>query len=230
MKESTVSKLCPRCSEVKPLSAQFWKRRSASQDGFASSCKACTSEINKRSHSKHLQADLERMRVYRQSHSGQIRASNKAWRERSREHIALKLAHWDAANPGYRSAYVRAYYQRNKSAIQARVSRYRVLNAEQVNALNRKRHAVKVAVGGVHTAQDVAAQLLAQNGKCYWCQTALVLQGPRGVKYQVDHIFPLQPKQGPAGSNAPHNICISCPTCNYRKKNQPPHIFAGRLF
>lgn len=81
------------------------------------------------------------------------------------------------------------------------------------------RRAFNKNIFGGLTGEDIRVQLRQQNGRCWWC----------GVDctdgYHVDHRVPL----ARGGMNTPENVCITCPSCNSKKKAQLPHEWIGRL-
>ena len=81
-------------------------------------------------------------------------------------------------------------------------------------------HRAKLRGGGRHTAADVGLQLERQRSRCYWCGKKV------GKTYHVDHVVPL----ALGGSNAPENLVVACPRCNFKKNAKHPMDFAGRMF
>lgn len=142
-----------------------------------------------------------RAAAYREANPDKIAAQKAAYDARNPDREAARKAAWRAENPGYGRIWRQANPERN-----AAYSR---------NYLARKSNAL-----GHHTVQDVEAQLAAQKGKCYWCNTRV------GNDYHVDHVVPLSR----GGSNWPSNLVIACSTCNLSKQDKLPMDFAGRLF
>ena len=52
-----------------------------------------------------------------------------------------------------------------------------------------------------------------QNGKCYYCLAPL-------RDATIEHIQPLQPRQGLPGSSNPDNLVLACRSCNSAKGNR----------
>lgn len=82
------------------------------------------------------------------------------------------------------------------------------------------RRAKIVRAGGTHSTDDIVLLLKLSKGRCWWCGKKI-----KGEHYHLDHRVPLS--QG--GSNAPENLCISCPKCNLSKSDKLPQDFNGRL-
>lgn len=97
--------------------------------------------------------------------------------------------------------------------------RYREENRQKIYAWIRDRRAKKASAPGRHTAADIEAIGSRQKWKCAWC--GCKCEG----SYHVDHIIPL----AKGGTNWPDNLCISCPTCNLKKKAKLPHEFAQKM-
>lgn len=113
----------------------------------------------------------------------------------------------------------------NPEQERAQKRRYEAEHPEKQKARSQKKRAIKYASNGSHSAKDVRAQVRSQRDKrgklrCWWCNTII-----NGKAYHVDHRIPLSR----GGSNAPENLCITCPTCNLSKNNKMPHEFNGRL-
>jgi len=98
----------------------------------------------------------------------------------------------------------RLAYERNKPAAIAR---------------NRKRKARLKGSNGAHTDTDIADIFRLQLGKCAYCRVDL------NQRYHVDHIMPL----ALGGSNARHNLQLTCELCNSRKGAKDPLVFARKL-
>ena len=93
-------------------------------------------------------------------------------------------------------------------------------NPEKAAAAARERVARRNArLRGVHTPEDIAKQIRAQSGLCYWCGTSL----KRG--YEVDHLVPV----ARGGSNGPENIVIACRECNLAKGSKLPEEFRAQM-
>lgn len=111
---------------------------------------------------------------------------------------------WHEEHHDERRAYAVTYYSDNRGAFFAR---------------GRKRKDAERSAPGHHTAADVAAQYSRQGGCCYWCGVDL------GGDYHKDHVVPLSR----GGGNGPENIVVTCPTCNYKKRDKMPSEFGDRL-
>ncbi len=77
-----------------------------------------------------------------------------------------------------------------------------------------KRKARKLANGGSHTAQELLKLFKEQKSRCYYC-------GKKLTDWHQEHKIPLSR----GGSDNISNIVISCPPCNWRKKDKTEEEF-----
>jgi len=135
-----------------------------------------------------------------------ITAQCKEWQSSNRERMNEWRKGWRKSNPDKQKAIDRRSYLKNK---------------ERVHAKTRNREALKRNSAGSHTAKDIRTLLAKQKGKCPNCFVKL-------DKYHVDHVVPL----AKGGGNGPDNLQCLCPTCNIRKSDKDPLVWAnenGRL-
>lgn len=186
---------CSRCRIAKPATREFFHHRRENNSGLTSQCKSCR-------HASSAAYRLRRNGPRRPALTGAARA--KRYRERLRATARRvdtgappREARWRLQNQHHVRAYFRAY---------------RKLKPDVVRAANRNNKAKRRQAEGRHTAADVARQLDAQSGRCFWCPRLV------GTIYHVDHFVPLTK----GGSNWPSNIVIACPDCNLRKGAKLP--------
>jgi 5-methylcytosine-specific restriction endonuclease McrA len=182
-------------------------------------CKSCANKRLKTWYAENSEHRKVATRLYRITHTEQIRVRQKEWRLENSVRIKKKN---------------REYYANNAEQIKRRVREWEENNPERVRELKRKwnrrhpevkrvavetRRARKKGAAGSYSSADVVLQLASQKGLCWWCGKAV------GERYHVDHRIPLSRD----GSNGPENICIACPECNLSKGNKLPHEWNGRL-
>ena len=143
------------------------------------------------------------------------RVAKKEYREKNLEKEQAKARDYFKKHPDYR----REYQEKNREKFLEYGRKWSHNNLEKVAEKARKRRARKLQAEGTHSVADIALQLEAQNGRCWWCGK------PLGDSYHVDHRIPLSR----GGSDAPGNLCISCPSCNVRKSDKMPWEWKGRL-
>lgn len=149
-------------------------------------------------------------------------------REKQKISRREKSRRWATANPDKVKAMSTAYGKTERAAA-CRAKHYRNGGKEKTAAWAKanpgKRKAIGIAYrtrklgnGGRHTAEDVAAILAAQGGKCAYCRT-------KPTRPEVDHVVPL----ALGGTNDKANLQIVCRTCNARKGAKHPIAFAQSI-
>mgnify|MGYP002480306686 CR=1 FL=1 len=88
---------------------------------------------------------------------------------------------------------------------------WRAANPEKSRALVLNYQSRKRKAPGRHTAADIERIREEQRGMCRVCSADLSATG-----YHIDHMTPL----ARGGSNWPENLCLLCPSCNCRKRDQ----------
>jgi 5-methylcytosine-specific restriction endonuclease McrA len=81
-----------------------------------------------------------------------------------------------------------------------------------------KRKAHKVANGGSHTAEQLRYLLKRQRNRCHYCKSKL-------IEWHQEHRIPLSR----GGTDNIENIVISCPPCNWRKRDKTEEEFYAFL-
>lgn len=151
-----------------------------------------------------------------------------------------KSARFRALNPGYATAKSREWAEANRELVNerardyyeragAKVRRKRLLdttvrertlavarqwhrdNPDKSAALAKAKKAKRRAAGRV-SAADIRRIVAEQDGKCFWCEAVL------GDRYHADHYIPV----ARGGTSDPDNIVASCPTCNFRRRDNLP--------
>lgn len=204
--DTTITKRCCRCNQVKPVS-EFYVSRSRG-DGYRGHCKECAalerdrnkaraSERTRERRAENREAYLAKNRAYYQSHKDQ-------WSKRRED------PEWVAHN----KAIQRAGYIANRDArIQATLDWINA-NPERKKlyrtATNHNARAKRQGLDGNITAADIETLLTAQTDEhglhCAYCYT--VMTDPT-----IDHIVPF--KRG--GTNWPLNLVLACRHCNRNK-------------
>lgn len=206
-------KCCSRCGVSKAADAtnfdSYTSRGNRLQRLF---CRSCLSA---------------RTRAYRAENPDKAREWDKRnWdknREQKRQHKKRKWAEgdkranvervkeWRRQNPDKERAIWKKTYEKNKEKHTARTTRWARENPEARAAIRDRRRARLVGATGSYTRDDVRGLLRLYGRTCFYCSTAL-------TKFHVDHFVPL----ARGGSNAPENLRLSCPTCNYSKGARMP--------
>ena len=172
----------------------------------------------------------EYYRLYRAANPDQRRqyyaANADAMRERARKHRATNpeyMRQYRAANADAIREQARQYRAANADAVRERRNRWAVANPEVKRKHERNRRARKSNAVCPHGPGcfDTAAQSMPQRCTVPDCQRKEI---------QADHIVPL----AKGGLDCKDNLQPLCKSCNSRKKDKDPVLFAqrelGRLF
>ena len=189
---SLQGKMCTQCEGVKTLD-EFSKDK-AKKDGYQSQCKICCKE----SHARYHAANVEKIKEY----NAKYRASNP---EKIKEYLAA-----------------------NSEKIKEYQVEYRAANVEEIKKYNAKWCAANPEKNRAKSAKRRAAKLLAipswLTKEDYQAMEAINKEADRltqetGVKYEVDHIHPLQGKLV-CGFHCPSNLQILTKSENCSKGNK----------
>ena len=138
------------------------------------------------------------------------REARRRWREANREKSRASSRSWREANP-----------EKNRTSQHA----YIAGNLEKVRATDRRcqrlRRALKESSLGIWDDDAfIERQLfLYQNGKCFYCGTAINLLDHQ--TFHLDHCTPLIR----GGLHCATNVVLSCPPCNWSKGDKTAEEF-----
>ena len=195
------SRTCNVCGQEFPRTIEFWHKNPVEKDGLSRTCKEC--------------AKARARQRYRDNPARQI-AQTKIWGIAHPDKVAESKRKYTAAHREEERVRAKKVRTEQPEARRATQERYRLSHREAIKAHS---HIRRVSTGQF-TADDLKRQIKVQNGKCWWCSKMLQ------EKYHVDHIIPIVK----GGTNAPENICVSCPECNLSKGIKLPYEWIGRLF
>ena len=228
LNESTQTKACSKCAEVKPLD-EFSPNRRAS-DGRQPSCKACCrtyraanrervaasqakyylanrEKIRARQRDAH---DPERVRAYYLANRDRIRRQQKQYNQENLAAKKARDAEYRAANREKIRAYQIAYSEANREKARREAKKWMRNNPERVAEIQRRRRARKR--GSVIGPVDVEALW---TGSCGICNEPMdrTLPWPHPRSPSIDHIVPL----ARGGAHVQDNLRWTCLVCNLRK-------------
>lgn len=242
------TKVCTKCGNTYPATTEYFNR--TAHQRFRGECKTCQkvyannwyAKNRAEIQAKHKAYDAEHkaerkayMQRYRAEHREERRLYNKKYREERREWWRETIKKHQRANPEKHREWMRKsrlkhidkrreegrrYYAEHGNAMRLNNHEWYRKNKDASRAKSHKRRALKAQSGGVHTPTDIQLLLKSQKGKCWWCGKLIDPDN-----YHVDHRIPLSR----GGSNAPENLCISCPKCNLSKGDKLPHEWSDRL-
>lgn len=148
----------------------------------------------------------------------------------------LRMRKYRAENPGKCAEAARARYAASPTATakaREKSRRWRARHPEdnrritsawrEENPVGRaaqthRRRALKLGATGSFTPEDIAAHMMTQNGRCYFCCKVL-------TEFHIDHLEALSK----GGSNHPNNVRPVCPQCNNSKYTTSPLEFSLRM-
>lgn len=208
--ECAASKVCCKCKVEKPI-AEFSKRRNGSP---VANCKDCVNLYSKERYQVKADEIKKRTNAYAKAHRSLYNEAKQRWRERNPDKVAeyLERPEVKARMPMYSKRYVTKnqenpeYRERRKGYDRQQYLKY----PERFIANNHKRRA----------AQDRATP--------QWCdmkkiteiyRLARELTKKTGVKYVVDHIYPIKGKYV-SGLHVHENLQIITHVENLRKSNK----------
>jgi 5-methylcytosine-specific restriction endonuclease McrA len=121
-----------------------------------------------------------------------------------RDKIKAKVTTWQTDNP-------------NRAA--QNHARYRANNPDKIRVRWVAQRAVRKGARGTHTAEEIAAMFVAQNGCCAACRADI------DGGYEQDHVMPL----ARGGTNDIGNIQLLCRPCNRKKHAKHPDDWAKEV-
>lgn len=193
-------KVCAKCKEAKPDTADYFHRDVKCPDGLRGTCKACLV-------AGHLPPPRDGYKRCTRCRIEKLPTADNFHQDSSRK---------DGFFPWCKKCQEK-YRVANAPQISAKKSEWTRANKDKGREAHGRRRARKLDAGGSHTAADIRLQYKAQRGKCYYCAKKV------GKKYHADHVIPLVR----GGSNGPENIVIACPTCNISKGSKLPSEWEG---
>ena len=221
---------------IQPADYEHFNHNKHDPSDMTSQCKVCVNANSKRHYNGHKQEEKKRVMLYRAQDPERWANYGRNWQRENRSKVNVAAARWVEAHREQHRAAVRRWYWKNREAILTRQKRPDIRlrrlkrhheryekNPEPIKERARvqmhRRRARKHNADGTHTAADVLLQGNSQRWNCWWCGK------PCRDNYHVDHRVPLSR----GGSDAPENLCITCPECNMKKGSKLPSEWNGRL-
>ncbi|RUU23681.1 hypothetical protein EOD10_04405 [Mesorhizobium sp. M7A.T.Ca.TU.009.01.3.2] len=219
---------CKECNVEKPRTEEHWHRDKNVPDGFCRKCKVCKNSYRDQWYRDNWQKCQENSAAWRKANRAQFDENMRQWAKRTAAERSAYKKQWREANIDRVLERNALHYHANKDRYRQNGNKWRAKNRDKHIAgadASRKRHldryrvhaakrrAMKQNAPGTFTREDIKAQLIAQNGRCYWCSEAFV-----GDNHTIDHLTPLSR----GGSNYPSNLVCACRSCNSQKGPKTP--------
>lgn len=125
--------------------------------------------------------------------------------EANREEIISRTKEYYRINPEKERDRIRAWQKKNVERVRA----YKASNKAK------RRSVKKIGIGG----PELKRWTEMQEKICYWCGIECA------DSFHVDHYYPLSK----GGNHELENLVISCPSCNLRKSDKNPIVFAREI-
>lgn len=185
---------------------------------------------------KHI-AHLARRKSYREANREKIRMKSREWYAANRHRVAIlsaiAISRLDPEKREKRRIARKKYQEKNADKNRARVkawiaanpekkrlndAKHNALHPENLRARKRNYRARKRKAGGTHTRHEIKCLLEKQKYRCANSSCRASIK----TRYRADHIQPISR----GGSNWIKNIQLLCASCNWKKTNKDPIVWA----
>lgn len=186
-------KPCAACRVCKP--ATEFSKDSRRRNGLSSYCKPCANA---------------RTRAQYAANPGKKLAKNHEWQKRNQERETARHRAWREANPELARAKSRAWYEKNKERYTEVTKAWASANKDKKAAYVARRRAAKL----LRTPKWLNDTQRLEMEQQY--TLAKIHEWVTGMKWEVDHIIPLQGKTV-SGLNVPWNLQVIPRSTNRQK-------------
>ncbi len=206
-----------------------FRRTESKKDGCYPVCKVCRSPLTKASYARHQPQERVRRKARYHADPEKFRAESKRFREEHPEYMREYLAAYYDANkttlnadrrarywsdPESERAYRRAYNEANREKVRAGVRDWFRRHPHVPTLEANKRRARLAQVENTLTAEQIVELLEVFDYRCGYCLVDL-RSLPKEFR-TLDHMLPLVR----GGSNTLDNVIPCCKPCNSRKKDR----------
>lgn len=233
-----MTKVCTKCNLEKPLTNEYFSRRSDKKDGFETICKECKREYNK----KYWEENKEKLRKqkakYYQQNKDKFAERNKAYRDKNREELIKygrnyykenrerlleQKKEYYEQNREKKLKYREKYYQVNKGNLIKYSRKYYQRNKDRIAEYNKdyyeknKEKAFEYAIKRKHRIRKLPCSLTLSEWKdtkdyfdnrCAYCGS--------DEELTQEHFIPLSK----GGEYTVNNIIPACRSCNCSKQDK----------
>jgi hypothetical protein len=217
--DTTILKICRKCSEEKPHTPEYFYRDARQKSGLCATCKKCQDAQKKQWRCENREIVNQRNRNSYYRNIDTRKAGRKRYAIANREGARLRTAQYRERH--FDELREKRYndYHTNKAKYLAHSKKYRDSHREQLRAFWARRRFILRNGGVPFTAEDVRIQFKMQKGNCWWCGNHIT------DKWEVDHRIAVSR----GGMNTNRDIVVACRRCNRSKKDKMPWEWIGRL-
>lgn len=252
LNDTPLTRICSKCEQEFPLTAEYFHRGKACKYGFKSECKECIKQKRKQYYEDHQECikqkskqyyedhkdeEKQRSKQYQDAHKDEKKQRNKQYQEVHKDELKQQRKQYNEARKQcYKDLYeahkdelnqrYKQYYESHKYEISQRKKQYN--STEQGRLLHRialsKRRSLKRSVPGQLTSTQIQQKLKAQKYRCYYasCNHAKFKKENGKYVYHMDHTIPLS-RSDYGPRNDVNYVVLACPSCNLRKNDKLPH-------
>jgi hypothetical protein len=127
MDNDTAMRTCTKCGAEKPLTAEFWCKKSDNPKGFNPACRDCERARANAWHAANREKSRQLSCEWRTANREKHLASNKRWNATHREAINENYKRWLASNRDHQRDYQRRWLASNPAKSARRRTRKRAL-------------------------------------------------------------------------------------------------------
>lgn len=215
--DSTPNRTCRKCGKEYPATKEYFRTSSGI---LTRKCIPCDRARSRAYYRLHAQKLRDYQNAYREANLELVRERKKEYYLKNADKLRTKAIYYRNRDIEKARAYDRKRGKERREKHNEYNRKWKKLNPEVSRKESRRRRALKHRAEGTHTPKDIELLMRSQKGLCWWCGAPI-----HGKKYDVDHRIPLNR----GGSNAPENLCITCPSCNRSKQDKLPQEWNGRL-
>jgi 5-methylcytosine-specific restriction endonuclease McrA len=204
---------CNKCGVEYPATPDHFYFR---KDGtFRKVCKKChIAKVSETSGKWRANNHDKVLGYYKKHHATHKREMHEKYLRYKPRHREL-MKKWAEEHPEKCREYSRTYYYRHPERVKTQWANWYANNRDYERVRQENKRARRMNATGSFTEDDVRFIYAYQGGRCFYCLD------PVGDDFHRDHFIPL----ARGGTNDWTNIVVSCPSCNFSKRDKLPHEF-----
>lgn len=188
------NKLCRKCGQHKPATAQHFYVCRGTRDGFYPWCKPCARTYGRRYYEANKKRMLQKNRDYREANRALLSQQSRRYYEANKERILQQRKRYREANKGKVQAVIREWQKRNREKVLQHCAR---------------RNAHKRDLPATLTIEQWRQCKKHFNHSCAYCGRAM-------KRLTQEHFVPISS----GGNYTVGNIIPACSKCNSSKRDK----------